>query len=65
MSGRPKRSPSLKHGTRGCVIWSSALPMRSRSPIATSLSSSPSLVRFSPNWPKASSMPGSSARQNA
>ena len=47
----------------GCVTRNCALPISSRSPMWTSVSSRPSVVRFSPKTPQGSSACGSSRRQ--
>ena len=52
--------PSLKQGIRGCVTTNFADPTRRWSPIRTSSSSKPSMVRFSPKTPQGRSVWGSS-----
>ena len=51
------RMPSLKHGMRGSVTRSTAVPIAHRSPITVRTGSIPSIVRLSPNVPGPSSSP--------
>src|SRR5690348_16664817 len=43
--------PSFEHGIRGWATSSTTVPIRQRSPITAPVTSSPSVVRFSPNIP--------------
>ncbi len=65
MAGSPLRAASLKQGRRGWLTSNSAVPARRRSPMRTSSSSSPSIVRFSPKNPGVRSSRPRSAAQSA
>ncbi len=47
----PSAAGSVAHGCRGCEIWSRAVPNCQTSPMQTSASVWPEIVRFSPNAP--------------
>ena len=51
MSLSPYRAEILKHGDRGCETWTTAPPTRKTSPMQTSVSTNPLVVKFSPNAP--------------
>jgi hypothetical protein len=48
-AGSFMRTPRRQHGTRGSEISKTADPMAQRSPTSASLTSMPSVVRFSPS----------------
>ena len=50
-AGRRSAMPSFEHGSRGWQTSSSTVPIRQRSPITAPVTSTPSVVRFSPNIP--------------
>src|SRR5919198_2060594 len=56
-SRRCQRAASLKHGPRGWLTWTVAVPTVNTSPTWTSFSRSPSTERFSPKAPRGSSLP--------
>ena len=58
------RVSSLKQGTRGPATRNTTLPIRQRSPIRAPETSTPAVVRFSPNVPGGNSRPTTSL-QNA
>ncbi len=61
MSPRPRCMVSLKHGERGWHTSSTASPQYQRSPMQTSSSVPPAVLRFSPNGAGPSSWPSSAA----
>src|SRR5690242_8001386 len=62
--GRSIRASSLKQGSRGWVTSRSVVPIRHRSPTRAPVTSTPSVVRFSPNVPGARADPRRSPHQS-
>ena len=55
---------NVRHGTRGPVTSSNAVPTRQRSPTRACVWSMPCVVRFSPNWPLCRSTPSSACQKS-
>jgi hypothetical protein len=63
--GRPSHAWKVWHGIRGLDTSTiTSRPMRQRSPIRAPLTSTPAVVRFSPNMPSRSGTPSSACHMS-